>query len=98
MPLEKAGPPSIREAILGASLMATQEALRNVLKELCELKGSGAKRWLDDFEQRLIADAKGMGGVGVAMEDELEIVDGVIAMLRFTFTGVRHDLFGESKR
>jgi hypothetical protein len=98
MPLENAGPPSIREAIFAASLVATREALRKALKELCELKGGGAKRWLDDFEQRLIADAKDMIGEGVAMEDELKIIDGVIANLRLTFTGVRNDLFGETKR
>jgi hypothetical protein len=100
MPLEKAqaGPPSIREAILAASLMATQEALRKALKEIYELKGGGTKRWLDNFEQTLIADAKDMVVEGVAMEDELKIIDGVISNIRFTFTALKNDLFGETKR
>jgi hypothetical protein len=100
MPLEspKAGPPSVREAILAASLMATQEALRKALRELYELKGGGARKWLDNFEQRSIADAKDMVGDGIAMEDELKIIDGVIANIRLTFAPLRNDLFGDTKR
>jgi hypothetical protein len=100
MPLENVqpGPPSIREVILGASLVATREALRKALKEIYELKGGGAKRWLDNFERGLIAGAKDMVGEGVAMEDELKIINGVIANIRSTFTELRNELFGETKR
>jgi hypothetical protein len=100
MPLEnpKAGPPSVREAILAASLMATQGALRNALRELYELKGGGARKWLGNFEQRSIADAKDMVGEGIAMEDELKIIDGVIANIRSMFAPLRNDLFGDTKR
>jgi hypothetical protein len=100
MPPEKPQPglPSLREAILAASLMATQEALRKSLRELCELKGGGARKWLDKFEQRSIADAKDMIGEGIAMEDELRIIDGVIANIRSMFAPLRNDLFGDTKR
>jgi hypothetical protein len=86
-----------QKQILSVSLMATQDALRRTLKELYYLKGTDGAKWLDDFEQQLLSDAKGTVSEGVSMEDELKAVEGSIQMLRFVFMGVRSEIADEAE-
>jgi hypothetical protein len=87
----------IQKQVLGASLLATQDALRRTLKELYYLKGENGAKWLNDFEQQLLSDAKSTITEGVSMEDELKAVEGSMAMLRFVFMGVRSQIADEAK-
>jgi hypothetical protein len=82
----------IQKQILGVSLLAMQDALRRTLKELYYLKGADGAKWLDEFEQRLLSDAKGTISDGVSMEDELKAVEGSMQMLRFVFMAVRSEI------
>ena len=87
----------IQKQILGVSLLATQDALRRTLKELYYLKGADGAKWLDDFEQQLLSDAKGTISEGVSMEDELKAVEGSMQMLRFVYGRPFGDCRGNQK-
>jgi hypothetical protein len=87
----------INQHILASSLLATQEALRTTLKELYYLKGPNGPKWLNEFEQKLLSDAKGTVSEGVSMDDELKTVEGTMAMLRFVFLDVRTEIANNAK-
>jgi len=87
----------IQKKILALSLMVTQEALRQTLKELYYLKGANGAKWLDDFERQLLSDTKGTVSEGVSMDDELKAVEGAMAALRFVFESVRTQIADEAK-
>jgi hypothetical protein len=88
----------INQQILGLSLLTTQLALRGTIKELYRSKEPAGAKWLTDLENDLVSGLKDTVSEGVAMEDEIKVIDGAAATLEAFFKGLRNEIADESRQ
>jgi hypothetical protein len=85
-------------ATLGISLHALQEALRRSLLRLCKAGDASAElKWFSELQVDLVHRTKHTITEGIAMSDEVSIIDKSISYLGFVFDGVRRDVMKETK-
>jgi hypothetical protein len=85
-------------ASLAISLNALQEALRRSFRRSCKTEDVSAElKWFSELEADLIHRAKHTVTEGVAMTDEVIIIDQVIDYLRFVFDGIRRDVANKTE-
>ncbi len=77
------------QAILGMTHLALASALSDSLVALSAFKGREDLTWLDEMEAEFVENLKNSHTEGPSMEDEIKIIEGAIALLRFTLNEVR---------
>jgi hypothetical protein len=67
-------------------------SLGQALGEVCALKGATAREWLDQFEAKIVSQAKNIIAEGVSMENEVKGTDAAIGVFQVIVAEVRSKL------
>ncbi len=79
----------LRKEVYALTIFTLTGALTDTLVALGESRGTKDMSWFDELEAKFIRDLKNRIAEGVSLDDDAEIFEGALTLLRFALSQAR---------